>query len=317
MGVCIGASKVLERSPVAYLTCNGSPPVGDTPSLMTFREVRERDGSMEDAYFLSFFGGGENVFFVLECRGEVGIWASPEYREVRSLLPPPRPRRRHAHAFVSKVVIRSGIYCSILTHTPPIVVNPSVPYTFIWCHNTWGPPRRRFDLSTIPQNDLGVASKNQKHLVVCAPHTLQKRGCNCDSFPLYSCLMPHASQSVKNSRPPVAALISKSCRKFCDGLFDGRHRQTPPPRRDHYFVWMQVETLFHEFGHGLQHMLTTMVDGDCAGAFPFFFCFSCCPFFEVTAAMLLCRHVFRRLSFFIASVPLIVPACADGGCHQC
>ncbi len=40
MGVCIGASKALERSPVAYLTCNGSPPVGDTPSLMTFREVR-------------------------------------------------------------------------------------------------------------------------------------------------------------------------------------------------------------------------------------------------------------------------------------
>lgn len=40
MGVCLGASKALERSPVAYLTCNGSPPVGDTPSLMTFREVR-------------------------------------------------------------------------------------------------------------------------------------------------------------------------------------------------------------------------------------------------------------------------------------
>jgi oligopeptidase A len=40
MDVCIGKSKALRRDvPVAYLTCNGSPPVGDTPSLMTFREV--------------------------------------------------------------------------------------------------------------------------------------------------------------------------------------------------------------------------------------------------------------------------------------
>lgn len=39
MDVCIGRSKVLDRKPVAYLTCNGSPPVGDQPSLMTFREM--------------------------------------------------------------------------------------------------------------------------------------------------------------------------------------------------------------------------------------------------------------------------------------
>lgn len=39
MDVCHGRSKVLNRKPVAYLVCNGSPPVGDTPSLMTFREV--------------------------------------------------------------------------------------------------------------------------------------------------------------------------------------------------------------------------------------------------------------------------------------
>jgi oligopeptidase A len=40
MDVCVGRSKVLKRKPVAYLTCNGSPPVGDAqPSLMTFREV--------------------------------------------------------------------------------------------------------------------------------------------------------------------------------------------------------------------------------------------------------------------------------------
>lgn len=39
MDVCVGRSKALGRSPVAYLTCNGSPPVGETPSLMTFREA--------------------------------------------------------------------------------------------------------------------------------------------------------------------------------------------------------------------------------------------------------------------------------------
>jgi len=40
MDVCIGKSEATNHKvPVAYLTCNGSPPVGDQPSLMTFREV--------------------------------------------------------------------------------------------------------------------------------------------------------------------------------------------------------------------------------------------------------------------------------------
>ncbi|CAJ1943533.1 unnamed protein product [Cylindrotheca closterium] len=40
MADCIGKSEATNREiPVAYLTCNGSPPVGKTPSLMTFREV--------------------------------------------------------------------------------------------------------------------------------------------------------------------------------------------------------------------------------------------------------------------------------------
>ncbi len=39
MNVCQGKSKVLSRKPVAYLVCNGSPPIDNTPSLMTFREV--------------------------------------------------------------------------------------------------------------------------------------------------------------------------------------------------------------------------------------------------------------------------------------
>jgi len=39
MDVCVGKSSVLDRIPVAYLTCNGSPPVDGKPSLMTFAEV--------------------------------------------------------------------------------------------------------------------------------------------------------------------------------------------------------------------------------------------------------------------------------------
>ena len=39
MGVCVGKSSVMDRLPVAYLTCNGSPPVDGKPSLMTFSEV--------------------------------------------------------------------------------------------------------------------------------------------------------------------------------------------------------------------------------------------------------------------------------------
>ena len=39
MDVCQGASRVLGNKPVAYLVCNGPSPVGDKPSLMSFREV--------------------------------------------------------------------------------------------------------------------------------------------------------------------------------------------------------------------------------------------------------------------------------------
>ena len=39
MDVCVGKSQKLDRLPVAYLTCNGSPPVEGKPSLMTFNEV--------------------------------------------------------------------------------------------------------------------------------------------------------------------------------------------------------------------------------------------------------------------------------------
>ena len=40
MNVCLQRSKLYNQIPVAYLVCNGSPPIDDSqPALMTFREV--------------------------------------------------------------------------------------------------------------------------------------------------------------------------------------------------------------------------------------------------------------------------------------
>ena len=55
MDVCVGKSEAVKREvPVAYLTCNGSPPVGDKPSLMTFREVETLFHETGKALFFSF-----------------------------------------------------------------------------------------------------------------------------------------------------------------------------------------------------------------------------------------------------------------------
>ena len=45
MGGVVGRSRVLSRDgtsvrlPIGYMVCNQMPPVGDKPSLMTFKEV--------------------------------------------------------------------------------------------------------------------------------------------------------------------------------------------------------------------------------------------------------------------------------------
>ena len=40
MDVCTGRSEALGRKPVAYLTCNSAPPVGEMPALLAFRDVQ-------------------------------------------------------------------------------------------------------------------------------------------------------------------------------------------------------------------------------------------------------------------------------------
>eukprot|EP00668_Euglena_longa_P000212 GGOE01000294.1.p1 GENE.GGOE01000294.1~~GGOE01000294.1.p1 ORF type:complete len:744 (+),score=149.72 GGOE01000294.1:32-2263(+) len=40
MESCLGASKVLGRKPVAHVFCNGTPPLGTAPSLLTFYDVQ-------------------------------------------------------------------------------------------------------------------------------------------------------------------------------------------------------------------------------------------------------------------------------------
>jgi oligopeptidase A len=65
MDVCVGRSKVMNRKPVAYLTCNGSPPVGTTPALMTFQEV--------ETLFHEFGHGLQHMLTTVEDAEAAGI----------------------------------------------------------------------------------------------------------------------------------------------------------------------------------------------------------------------------------------------------
>ncbi len=67
MDDCIGRSVTSEetRLPVAHLICNGTPPVGDTPSLMTFREV--------ETLFHEFGHGLQHMLTTVDQRDASGI----------------------------------------------------------------------------------------------------------------------------------------------------------------------------------------------------------------------------------------------------
>lgn len=67
MDDCIARCKTPEglRLPVAHLICNGTPPVGDTPALMTFREV--------ETLFHEFGHGLQHMLTTVDLRDVSGI----------------------------------------------------------------------------------------------------------------------------------------------------------------------------------------------------------------------------------------------------
>ena len=65
MDVCVGKSRALNKKPTAYLTCNGSPPVANKPSLMTFREV--------ETLFHEFGHGLQHMLTKIEYGDAAGI----------------------------------------------------------------------------------------------------------------------------------------------------------------------------------------------------------------------------------------------------
>ncbi|MEQ9408101.1 MAG: M3 family metallopeptidase [Fuerstiella sp.] len=67
MGDCIVRSVTSDetRLPVAHLVCNGTPPVGETPSLMTFREV--------ETLFHEFGHGLQHMLTTVDLRDAAGI----------------------------------------------------------------------------------------------------------------------------------------------------------------------------------------------------------------------------------------------------
>ena len=67
MSDCIGRSVTADqhRMPIAHLVCNSTPPAGDTPSLMTFREV--------ETLFHEFGHGLQHMMTTVDLRDVAGI----------------------------------------------------------------------------------------------------------------------------------------------------------------------------------------------------------------------------------------------------
>ncbi len=71
MDDCVGRSRLFApagaevRLPVAYLVCNGTPPVGDKPSLMSFREV--------ETLFHEFGHGLQHMLTTIDYESAAGI----------------------------------------------------------------------------------------------------------------------------------------------------------------------------------------------------------------------------------------------------
>ena len=63
--ICRSVTSEHTRLPVAHLICNGTPPVGDTPSLMTFREV--------ETLFHEFGHGLQHMMTTVDLRDVSGI----------------------------------------------------------------------------------------------------------------------------------------------------------------------------------------------------------------------------------------------------
>ena len=63
--ICRSVTSEHTRLPVAHLICNGTPPVGDTPSLMTFREV--------ETLFHEFGHGLQHIMTTVDLRDVSGI----------------------------------------------------------------------------------------------------------------------------------------------------------------------------------------------------------------------------------------------------
>ena len=99
MDVCVGKSAKMGKIPVAYLTCNGSPPVGDKPSLMTFSEVT--------TLFHETGHGLQHMLTQVPHAPAAGIsgveWDAVElpsqFMEVISALFPPKQKRCAVHRF--------------------------------------------------------------------------------------------------------------------------------------------------------------------------------------------------------------------------
>ncbi|CBI25698.3 unnamed protein product, partial [Vitis vinifera] len=237
------------RLPIAHMVCNQTPPVGNKPSLMTFREVET---------VFHEFGHALQHMLTKQDEGLVSGIRGIEWDAVE--LPSQFMENWCYHRYFSnqKKLIYFFVLKSNRRNYAPIS----------HCQRSWvvlfSLAKMLFGIDIEPADGLAPVWNNDVRFY-CVKDT-------AGSPIAYFYFDPYSRPSEKRGGAWMDEVVARSRALSRDGTkarLPIAHmvcNQTPPVgNKPSLMTFREVETVFHEFGHALQHMLTKQDEGLVSG----------------------------------------------------